>query len=92
LIDLLIILIAFLMFIAGFCFGMFQRNMWDAIKAFEKPEPRKGVTYGAYKRPDDLRPQNPHSKIVEPKTPQKIESDAQEQRLKETMGGNRIEI
>jgi hypothetical protein len=77
-----------LFFLAGLLIGA----NWSELQKLrerleEKPKPRSGVTFGSYKKvdeilPDNTRDPNKKSGIVVPKTPQRIEWEANEQRRK----------
>lgn len=90
-INLLITALTLLLLSIGGCVGYFFRDIQDRVKRLENAQVKNkpGVTFGSYRKADELAPTNrpldKKSGVVIPKTPQKIEWDEQQERLKQNM-------
>jgi hypothetical protein len=75
----------------GYCLGRYQSRLIDKIRTLEagnKPKPEPAVTLGAYDTPKEYAPVD-NSKpvgLVDPKTPQRIQWEAEQAIEKEGRG------
>lgn len=73
----------------GYCLGIYQNRLLDKIRTLEEAtpyEPETLVTMGAYDKPKEINETDTVTGLVEVKTPQRIEWEAEQAIEKEGRG------